>query len=120
MQDERNRFVPHPDAEKFEEALQMQIDHIRYDIKNLRDDVLASPRLPNREQVLRAFEDILTLLPPKSEREEAMSEYLRRTDKGEVLENPEDPGDPTKEDLEEYWREAEEYNRGQKARKKQE
>lgn len=55
--------------------------------------------LPNRDELLRAFEEILRLAPPKSEHDEAVFEYVRRTERGEVLPEPEDPGEPTQDDL---------------------
>lgn len=51
---------------------------VRMLTKNLRDWVMASQSLPNREQVLQAVQDILDFVPPFSRADEAEEEHERK------------------------------------------
>jgi hypothetical protein len=84
--------APRNEAEAEQDAIWAMNRRIRYNVRNLRDAVSELAYLPHRDELVRAFEEVLRLAPPKSEHDDAVSEYVRRTELGEVVPDPEDPG----------------------------
>ena len=73
---------PHVNKGESEVEARLRMDrfHVRREVKNLIDWVQQSPGLPNRDQVLRNFQDILTAVPSYSREEEEYEEHLRKTE----------------------------------------
>ena len=57
--------------------------HFRWEIKNLLDYINWATTFPNDREIVRRLEEILTLVPPVNERDEALQEYIRRTSLGQ-------------------------------------
>ena len=56
--------------------------HVRRKVKNLKDWVTQSPKFTARDEVVRALDSILILVPAASQKEEDEEERERKTDFG--------------------------------------